>query len=162
LAEDWAGGEHALRECYELLEQMGDRTFLSTAAAYLGEAVYRQGRIDEAEHYSEVSKELGASDDLLNEAVWRALRAEVLTARGDFEGAEALAREAVAFAAKTDWFELSADMWLDLAQILQAAGKAEEAAAAAREALTRYDQKGNRVGSRRAAGVLEPRSPASG
>lgn len=154
LAGDWAAGESALRESYDLLEQMGEKTFLSTIAAQLGEAVYRQGRIDEAERYSEVSEELGASDDLFNEAVWRALRAKVLAARGDFLAAETLAREAVELAAKTDWFELSADTWLGLAEILHAAGRAQDAAPAAREALTRYEQKGNRVGSMRATELL--------
>jgi tetratricopeptide (TPR) repeat protein len=160
LARDWAGGERALREGYELLEQMGEKSYLCSVAAYLGEAVYRQGRIDEAEHYSQVSEGLGASDDRFNEALWRALRAKVLAARGEFEAAEALAREAVAIAATTDWFELSAETWFDLAEILHAAGRPEEAAPAAREALTRYEQKGNLVSMRRAGDLLERCSPA--
>jgi tetratricopeptide (TPR) repeat protein len=152
-AEDWAGGEHALRESYELLEGMGEKSFLSTVAGYLGEAVYRQGRIDEAERYSAISEELGASDDRLNEAQWRALRAKVFSARGEFDRAEAVAREAVEIAVKTDYFELAAGTWLDLAGIRLAAGSAE-AAAAAREALALYEVKGNLVGASRAQVLL--------
>jgi tetratricopeptide (TPR) repeat protein len=162
LAGDWASGEAVLRECYELLEQMGEKTFHSTVAAYLGEAVYRQGRVDEAERYSRVSEELGASDDLLNEAVWRALRAKVMAAREEFEGAERLAREAVEIAARTDWFELSAETWLTLAEVLRAAGNPAQAGPAAGEALSRYEQKGNRVGAARATELLGQCSPAPG
>jgi class 3 adenylate cyclase len=153
-SEDWAGGEQALRESYELLEKMGEKSFLSTVASFLGEAVYRQGRIDEAGHYSTVSEQLGASDDRFNEASWRALRAKVCAARGGLSRAEVLARQAVVIAGQTDYFELAAGTWLDLAEILQTAGNAD-APAAAREALTLYEQKGNLVGTNRAKALLE-------
>jgi class 3 adenylate cyclase/predicted ATPase len=153
-AGEWEQGERALREGCELLEQMGEKSFRSTSLAYLGEALYRQGRLDEAERCSAMSEELGASDDLVNEAVWRALRAKVIAARGDLDTAEALAREAVATAARTDYFELAAGTWLDLAEILQVADKVEDAASAAQEALAGYRQKGNLVGAERAADAL--------
>jgi class 3 adenylate cyclase/tetratricopeptide (TPR) repeat protein len=153
LAEDWAGGEQALREGYAILERMEEKGFLSTSAAYLGEAVLRQGRFDEAERYSAISQELGASDDLLNEAVWRALRAKVLAARGDFEQAESLARAAVEIAASTDYLDLRAATWLDLAEILRAA-RSPELEAAASEALALYELKGNTVGAARASGII--------
>jgi tetratricopeptide (TPR) repeat protein len=159
-AEDWVGGERALRESYEILEGMGEKGFLSTLASCLGEAVYRQGKIDEAERYSEISEELGASDDRLNEAAWRILRAKVFSARGEFDRAEALAREAVEIAAETDYFELAAGTWLDLAEIRQAAGNAE-ARTAAHEALELYERKGNLVGARRASTVLDA-APSTG
>jgi ATP/maltotriose-dependent transcriptional regulator MalT len=132
---------------------MGERSFLSTVASLLGEAVYRQGRIDEADHHSTVSEELGASDDRFNEASWRILRAKICAARGELSRAEALAREAVAIAGQTDYFELAAGTWLDLAEILRAAGD-PGASVAAREALALYEQKGNLVGAGRAQGLL--------
>ena len=152
-AGDWARGEQVLRESYEQSERIGERTYLSTVAGYLGEAVYRQGRVDEAGRLSEVCEELGTSDDRLNEAVWRALRARVYAARGEFEPALALAREAVEIAAETDYFELAADTWLCLAEVLRAAGGAD-AAEAAQNALARYEQKGNLVGAERARAIL--------
>jgi tetratricopeptide (TPR) repeat protein len=153
-AEDWAGGERALRESYELLEGMGERGFFSSCASALGEAVYRQGQIDEAEQLSVVSEEFGARDDRFNEASWRAVRAKVRAARGDFEQAESLAREAVEIAVETDYFELAAAAWLDLAEILQAAGHAD-VATPAHEALVLYERKGNIVGAGRAKALLE-------
>jgi ATP/maltotriose-dependent transcriptional regulator MalT len=133
---------------------MGEKGFFSTTASLLGDTVYRQGQIDEAERLSAVSEEFGARDDRFNEASWRALRAKVLAARGDFEQAESLAREAVEFAVETDYFELAAAVWLDLAEILQAAGH-EDVAASAGEALALYERKGNLVGAGRAKALLE-------
>jgi tetratricopeptide (TPR) repeat protein len=124
---------------------MGQKIPLSTIAGHLGVAVFRQGRVDEAEGLSEVSEELGASDDLYNEAVWRRLRARVFGARGDLEPAEALARQAVELAADVGFLDDAALSWLDLAEILRAAGK-EGARAAAAEALALFERKGNLVG----------------
>lgn len=132
---------------------MEEKGFLSTSAAYLGEAVLRQGRFDEAERYSAISQELGASDDLLNEAVWRALRAKVLAARGDFEQAESLARAAVEIAAGTDYLDVRAATWLDLAEVLRAAQRPEHETAAS-EALALYKLKGNIVGAARANAII--------
>jgi tetratricopeptide (TPR) repeat protein len=152
-AEDWEPAERALRESCEILERMNEKSYLSTVFANLGEAVYRQGRLDEAERYSTLSEELGSSDDLVNEASWRLLRAKVLAARGDLRGAEALARRAVEIAARSDYVETLAGAWLDLAGILGAAGD-PGAADAGRQALALFEQKGNLVGARRAEDVL--------
>jgi class 3 adenylate cyclase/predicted ATPase len=154
-AGEWQRGEVVLREATEMLERMGDKSFLSTAASFLGEAVYRQGRIDEAERLSHVSEELGASDDSVNEAAWRVLRAKVAAARSDFDRAEQLAREAVTIASSTDYLDLVAGTWLDLAEILMTVGKNDEATPAAQHALRLYEQKGNVIGARRAGRLLE-------
>jgi len=65
-----------------------------------------------------------------------------------------LVREAVEIASGTDYIELAAGTWLDLAEILRAAGKAE-APAAAQEALRLYERKGNLVGASRAIALLD-------
>jgi len=153
LSEDWAEGERALREGYAILEQMEEKSFLSTIAACLGEALLRQGFFDEAERYSAISEELGASDDLLNEAAWRALRAKVLAARGDFAQAETLARTAVEIAESTDYLDLRAATWVDLAEILSAARRPGHETAAS-EALALYELKGNIVGAARANAIM--------
>jgi class 3 adenylate cyclase/tetratricopeptide (TPR) repeat protein len=153
LAEDWAEGERALREGYAILKRMEEKSFLSTNAAYLGEALIRQGHFDEAERYSAISEELGASDDPVNEAAWRALRAKVLAARGDFVQAESLARTAVEIAASTDYLDARAATWLDLAEVLRAARRPELETAAS-EALALYELKGNIVGAARANSII--------
>jgi ATP/maltotriose-dependent transcriptional regulator MalT len=153
-AEDWKGGERALREGYEMLEQMGDRGFLATEAVFLGEAVYHQGRLAEAERYSAIGEELGVTEDRMNEAAWRKLRARVLAARGDLDRARALAQEAAAIAAETDYIELEADARLVLAEILREAGEPDWPTEVG-ESAELYERKGNLVGVRRAKTLLE-------
>ncbi len=153
-AEDWARGEEALREGLEMLERMGKKSPLSTVSANLGEAVYGQGRLDEAERLSEMSEELGASDDLYNETAWRRLRAKVLAARGDPGRAEGLARQAVEIAGGIGFLDDAALAWLDLAGILRDAGD-PEAQTAAGEALALFERKGNLVGARRTRAFLD-------
>src|SRR4029450_13135362 len=43
---------------------MGEKGFLSTVAAELAQALYEQGRYDEAERFTHVSEELGPLDAL--------------------------------------------------------------------------------------------------
>jgi class 3 adenylate cyclase/tetratricopeptide (TPR) repeat protein len=144
-AQDWTRGEDVLREGYEMLERMGKQIHVSSIAAHLGEAVFRQGRLEEAEALSGVSEDLGARDDLFNEALWRRVRARVLGASGELDRAEALAREAVAIAADVGFLDDVGLAWLGLAEILREAGK-EDAAAAAAEAVALFERKGNLVG----------------
>jgi ATP/maltotriose-dependent transcriptional regulator MalT len=152
-AEDWVRGEEVLREGYEMVERLGMKTFLPTQAAHLGEAVYRLGRLDEAERLSETSEELGASDDAYNEMSWRRLRAKVLACRGDLAGAQALARRAVEMGRELGFLEEAALAWLDLAEILGASGD-PGARAATMEARDRFERKGNLVGLARANALL--------
>jgi hypothetical protein len=57
--------------------------------------------------------------------------------------AEALAREAVSLTEGTEFPDWRADTLLDLAEVLRAAGRSEEANASARDALRLYEAKGN-------------------
>ena len=153
-ARDWTHGEEVLRESYEMFERMGMNTHRSTIAAHLGEAVFRQGRVDEAERLSRESEQLGASDDLYNDMAWMRLRAKVAAARGDFDGARALAKDAVETAEGVDFLDEVALTWLDLAGILHAASN-PEARPAATEALGLFERKGNLVGARWARELLD-------
>ena len=47
-----AAAETELRTSYEMLEKIGEKGYLSTTAAFLAEAVYLQGRYEEAKHLS--------------------------------------------------------------------------------------------------------------
>ncbi|HXJ65885.1 MAG TPA: adenylate/guanylate cyclase domain-containing protein [Actinomycetota bacterium] len=159
-AQDWERGEEVLREGYEIEERMGMEILRSTSAALLGDAVRRQGRLDEAERLSVESEELGSSDDLFNEMLWRKLRANVLAARGQLEPAKALARQAVDSAVGVGFLDDLALAWLDLSRILGAAGD-PEARAAATEALTLFERKGNLVGAGWARETLDEAAPDS-
>jgi class 3 adenylate cyclase/predicted ATPase len=154
-AEEWARGEEALREAYERSKESGRKTLLSTLAFKLGEAAYRQGRLEEAERYADEAEALSASDDRSNQAAWRVVRANVLAARGELTDAERVARQALELAAGMDFTELTADVWLVLAGILRATNESAARDAAA-HALALYERKGNLVGAKWARALFEP------
>jgi ATP/maltotriose-dependent transcriptional regulator MalT len=133
---------------------MGNKGLLSKVALELGEAVLRQGRIDEAERLSEIGEEHTASDDVFCTAQWLTLRAKALAARGDLAGAEELARRAVELPTVEEFVELAADARLVLAEVLGGAGDAEARALGA-EALDLYERKGNLVAAGWARAFLE-------
>jgi len=66
----------------------------------------------------------------------------VLAARGELEEAEASAREAVAVAERTDYFELRGDALFDLAEVLISGGRTREATDALKRAVENFDDKG--------------------
>ena len=95
-ASDWQAAARFGEEGCRLLEEVGDRGWLCTCYAKLGEAYYELGSLDEAEDAAARSAELGTPDDVTNEQQWRELRAKVLARRGEAEESERLARETLA------------------------------------------------------------------
>jgi tetratricopeptide (TPR) repeat protein len=67
----------------------------------------------------------------------------VLARRGQHDEAERLANEAVAVGEDTDRLNGQGDALCDLAQVLAAAGRSDEAADALEQALGRYERKEN-------------------
>ena len=145
LAGDPVAAERRLLAGYRALEGMGDRAFLSTTAGYLAQALYAQGRHEDASQFTRLSEELAARDDMLTQVIWRSARGRILAGQGRIEDAERLAREAVSLAELTDFVNTRADALVDLAQILREAGRLEEANAAVSEGLALYEKKGNSV-----------------
>jgi predicted ATPase/class 3 adenylate cyclase len=145
LAGNPVAAEQSLRAGYRALEEMGDRMFLPTTAAFLARALLQQGRDAEAEHFADLSARLAGRDDLLTQILWRGVRARLLARHADIDEAEALARHAVALAAATDFVNQRADTLLDLSYVLEASCGGSEIAAATSEALRLYESKGNAV-----------------
>jgi predicted ATPase/class 3 adenylate cyclase len=145
LAGNAGAAEMSLRSGFEALEQMGEHAFLSTTAALLARAVLAQERIDEAEELAQLSAKLTATGDLVSQVMWRGVQARILARRGRPAEAEALAREAVSLAGRTDFLVDRGDALVDLAHILRDAGQTHEAATAAAEGLHLHAQKGNLV-----------------
>jgi tetratricopeptide (TPR) repeat protein len=133
---------HLRRYC-DLLEARGQRTFLSTYAPLLGRSLCALGRHDEAEPLARLGRELGDEQDATTQALWRQVQALVHARRGQHSQAEQLAREAVAICERTDALNWQGDALCDLAEVLHAAGRSDEAAAALAQALERYEQKKN-------------------
>jgi class 3 adenylate cyclase/tetratricopeptide (TPR) repeat protein len=155
LGGDPAAAEEVWRGAYERLERVGERGNLSTIAAFLAEALLAQGADEEAEQRTEESERTASRDDVISQVAWRVTRAKLLARRGEVELAERLAREAVARAEETDWPSLRGAARTSLAEALRAAGRTDEAAAVAREALTIYEEKGNVISVAQVRALLE-------
>jgi tetratricopeptide (TPR) repeat protein len=140
---DHEAAERALRESCELLEEMGDRGWLSTYAAYLGHALCSLGRWDEAGEWGEKSRQLGGSDDIVTQMLWRQVLARVHGHRGEADDAERLAREAVEFGGRTDMLVNRGTAHLDLAEVLEHAGMRSAAAEEVGNALQLFERKGD-------------------
>ena len=122
---------------------MGERGVLSTFAAQIGRAVLSQGRDEEAMGFTLESEGAASLDDVLSQVLWRGVRATALAGRGEAAEAVRVAREAVFLAAGADSPNLQGIAFLDLAEVLREGGHPDDAIEAAREALARYEAKGN-------------------
>ncbi len=143
-----AAAELAAEGCRRL-EELGEQAFLSTAAGVLAEALYALGRLDEAESWAGRAADLGASDDMFTQVLWRQTRAKVLGRRGSHAEAERLAHEAVAMADATDDLTGRGDARGALTEVLLLAGKVNQATAVLEQALALYDRKENHVSAER-------------
>lgn len=146
LAGDPVAAEVELRRDYEILDRLGDRNYISTVAAYLAESLYRQGRYDEADTFATFSADIAAPDDLATQVLWRGVSAKLLARQGELEEAERIAREAVAMSRRADDpVDDQANALMDLVQVLRMAGRHDEGAGEAEQALALYQKKGNLV-----------------
>ena len=145
LGGDPAAAAEYGREGCQLLEELGERSWLSTAAGMLAQALYALDRTEEAEAEAVRAAELGAQDDAMTQMLWRQVKAKVLARRGEWAEAERLAREAIAVGEETDMINAQGDAYGDFAEVLTLAGKRDEARAALEQALELFERKGNLV-----------------
>jgi class 3 adenylate cyclase len=160
----FAGDDEAasgyLRVYCDRLEAHHRLNNLSTYAPSLARSLCALGRYEEAEPLAQRGRALGHEEDLLTQALWRQAQARVLAHRGQHLEAEALAHEAVEIIERTDGLNLQGDALCDLAEVLAAAGRSEEAADALDQARDRYERKGNLAMARRVRKQLGELQPA--
>ena len=141
LAGDYEAAAFHLRDACDELEAIGNIGELSSYAPMLGRVLCALGRYDEAELLAQSGRELGHDEDSMTQQTWRQTQALVHSARGQHVEAERLAREAVDFSLRTDSPLRQGEALSDLGNVLEAAGRRDEATAALREALDCYGRK---------------------
>ncbi len=155
LAGKPAEAERLLRRSLELLTASGDEQSSPNTMCRLAEAVYEQGRYDEAEALALSGEKAAAEDDQDVAALSAYVRAVVLVRRGQLEEAEELARRALALAEHSDSLVEGGEFHLRLAEVLRSAGKDAEAADEARTAVELFERKGAVALAERARRLLE-------
>jgi tetratricopeptide (TPR) repeat protein len=106
---DWRAGEQELRQGFDALESMGDKNYLAITAGWLAHCLYAQGRYAEADDFAAVCENSAAKSWIAAQVLWRGARAMLLARRGNVDGGEALAREAVDLALRTDRVDTQTD-----------------------------------------------------
>jgi class 3 adenylate cyclase/tetratricopeptide (TPR) repeat protein len=134
--------EQQFRAGVEQWDALGETGFNSTMTALLASVLCDLGRFEEAEANAARSRELSAEDDFASQAAWRMARARVVSHRGEHDEALALADEAVAINATTDYLTWQAESDEVRGMVLAAAGRTDEAIAAYGVAVERFERKG--------------------
>jgi tetratricopeptide (TPR) repeat protein len=146
--------ERELRAGYEFLEAIGERGIRSTMAAHLADALYRLDLKADAEHFADLSLELTSTDDIASQVRGRAVKAKLLAAKGDYEGADHLAREAVGLSEDTDDLFMRGQVLMALAEVLRLGGRDADAIPVLRQAVEVSERKGNVVTAQEARARL--------
>jgi len=152
LAGDVGAAERELRESLESLSGLGLESRGATLALMLARVLAMQGRHEEAENVMRPWADSHAWEDW--SFMHPAMKATILARRGELEEAERLARNAAARSQQTDFLNWRGDVLLDLAEVLRAADKPDDARAAVERALALYEQKGNVVSASAARASL--------
>jgi len=142
LADDPAAAERAMRWAYAREVEMGEKQDIPGTANRLADALYRQGRYEEAAQWIEIGG-------------GRGIRALLAARRGEFEQAERLGRELVAMTERGQNLNARGTALVRLAEVLSMAGRSGEAVPALNETIQLYERKGNLVSAREACALLE-------
>jgi class 3 adenylate cyclase/tetratricopeptide (TPR) repeat protein len=135
-----AAAEYLRRGCEEM-EERGATAQLSTYAPQLGRILCMLGDPDQAERLASKGRELGDPEDVWTQALWRQAQALVRSTRGEHADAVRLTQEAIDWWARTDALPRQGEAQVDLACVLEAAGRRDEAIVAWRTALDCYERK---------------------
>jgi tetratricopeptide (TPR) repeat protein len=147
------------------LGDRGETGYRSTVLFLLADALQVLGRADEAIGATQRAEGISFADDIESNAGWRSARARALADLGSFEDAERPAREALEVLAGTEALDLRSRSWSSLGYVLASAGRIDEALETYREALGRFDRKGNVVSAgrvRRTIATLRAEDPGPG
>jgi len=154
LAGDYPAAERELRRDDLALAAMGERYYRSTVDALLAQVLVAQDKLVEAEAFSRQAEDLADEDDVSSQVFWRTARARIFALTGQSEPGEALARQAVELARGTVDICLLGGALVDLAFVLERAGRQNEAEPPLREALQLFQRKEDRTSVQRVRSLL--------
>ena len=141
-AGDPVAAERVIRAGCQQLDRMGERSFLSTEAGQLAQALYHLGRYEEAKVWADRGAELAASDDTYTQVLVRQVWLKLAARQGDFAAARRFADEAVTLVDRTADLVNQGEVALDVAEMLTLAGDPAGAAAQLDKAVDRFRAKG--------------------
>jgi class 3 adenylate cyclase/tetratricopeptide (TPR) repeat protein len=149
-----AGARDVLLEADSIFAASGERGFRSTNQARLAVAYEQLGEPEAAAAAIELAEALSSKDDIVNFVIIDVVRARLSLADGDHREAERWARSAVELASHTDYVAEQATTKLELARVLAAGGKRDEALENAQAALALFEAKGDQPNAASARAVL--------
>jgi hypothetical protein len=150
LAGDPIAAEAELRKDYEALDTMGERNYISSIAGLLAEALYRQGRFEDARAQAAFCEEVAAPSDVSSQYLWRGVKGKLLARDGSDDEGIALATSGVDQTRTSDDIETQGNALMFLAETHHMAGRDDDAARSAAEACALFEAKGNVVSATRA------------
>jgi class 3 adenylate cyclase len=137
-----------------LLAELGQHGLRSTIQARIAQTHALLNDTDSARKAVQLAERLSAPEDILNFAITHRVRARLALGENNAEGAVRWGNSAVAHAFRIDSLEVRADATFDLACVLEAAGRRQDAVPEARVALELFTAKGHRPGMDRARALL--------
>ncbi|HEU0303555.1 MAG TPA: BTAD domain-containing putative transcriptional regulator [Gaiellaceae bacterium] len=156
LSGEPAAAATALRVLCDELQRLGASSYLASRASDLAEALLQVGRGDEAYSWTETAEVNAAGDDLNAQMGWPPVRARIHAQRGEFMLADALARQGVLLADRSDDLNRRAKAYAALASVLHDAGNDADAGRALIRATELYKEKGNLAGLARVETLNDP------
>ena len=160
LARDGTAAESIFRWVCDGLREAGDFSQVASRSSDLAEALVLLDRLDEAEEQIETARQHASADDINAQLMWRPVLATILARRGEIVRGEALAREGVAIADRTDDLNRRAKAYRALGDTLRRAARPDEAVAAFACAVDLFQLKGNLVGAAGVRALEDERVPA--
>jgi tetratricopeptide (TPR) repeat protein len=143
----------------EVAERSGDSARRGVIAASLSHVAVDLGDPEWSLALTKVAEQEGAPGDVASRVRWLGARARALARGGRADEAKPPARLAVQLADQTDLIDLRVGALLDLADVLVAAGRPEEAAPLARKALRTLERKGASGSAARARAKWDRSAP---
>jgi tetratricopeptide (TPR) repeat protein len=153
-AGDLEEEERLMWEMTEILEKLGDRTYLSTHLMQLGLCLVERGKDDEAWQALERAQEVTSVDDIADVVGLGVLEAVLRARRGDLEEAQELASQALARVEETDHVGMRLATRWNAAEVFELAGRGDEAKALLAESVEIAERYGHLVAAQQARNRL--------